>query len=140
MIEAEEAFIDGIENITDRIESVIKSVTNELLSNHQEELEEVRGNANKIDWLDKKFVILTFAEAVEILKNNSSKLEAKPPIPGTDFVKEHELFLVKHVGNPVFIINWPKELKPFYMCECKDNPNLVSFIKTFFLCILILHG
>lgn len=125
MIEAEEAFVDGTENITNRIESLIKSVTAELLKNHSDEIDKVRRTSDKIDWLDKKFHILTFTEAAQILQNNSSKLETKP-IPGSDLAKEHELFLVRHVDGPVFIIDWPKDLKPFYMRECKDNPNLVS--------------
>lgn len=126
MIEAEESFIESIEDITNRLESAIKSVTRHLLNNRLEEIVNCKKNCiYTTDWLDKKFHVLPYLEASEILKKNSSKFVSGFQ-PGSDLAKQHELFLVQHIGSPVFIINWPKDLKPFYMRQCPENSDLVN--------------
>lgn len=130
MIEAEEGFIDGIEDITQRIENVIRTVTSELLDKHAAEIDaasnkEFKSDGERFAWLQKPFPLLTFAEAIEILTKHAEKLTS-PVRKSTGLAKEHEIFLVKHIGSPLFVINWPSALKPFYMRRCKTDPDLVS--------------
>ncbi|XP_064024970.1 asparaginyl-tRNA synthetase isoform X4 [Pogoniulus pusillus] len=73
--------------------------------------------------LKHKFVIISYNEAVEILKQASQTFTFKPEW-GCDLQTEHEKYLVKHCGEvPVFVINYPYELKPFYMRDNEDGPQ-----------------
>lgn len=130
MIETEEAFVDGIEDLTRRIESFTKNVTTDLLNRNSKEIHEAialnapedeKVNIEKhFDWLQKPFKTLTYAEASEILQKHKSDFVVSEGLSKSD-----ELFLVEHLQCPVFVINWPKSLKPFYMRTCKDDPHLV---------------
>lgn len=74
-------------------------------------------------WLDKKFIVISYLEAVDILTNKLNKCVSSKG----GLVKDHELALVKYFENvPVFIINWPKAEKPFYMKEI-DFDNVAAF-------------
>lgn len=129
MIEAEEGFVDGVEDITNRIDSLIRTVTTELLDQHAAEIDaasnkEFKSDDDRFAWLQKPFPLLTYAEAHDILTKHADQLTS--PVRETGLAKEHELFLVKHTGSPLFVINWPKGSKPFYMRRCRDNAHLVS--------------
>lgn len=134
MIEAEEAFVEDISDITQRIESLVKAVTEELLKNHMKDVEaatptECKNFDERFQWLQEPFPVITYSEAINILKSHSDKFST--PVDETQGLsKENELFLVKHIGKPVFVVNWPKLLKSFYMRRCKDNSDLVSIIST----------
>jgi asparaginyl-tRNA synthetase len=67
------------------------------------------------------FVRLTYTEAIEILKQNADKFEDKNIFWGKDLQSEHERFLTESVyKKPVFLTDYPKEIKAFYM---KQNPD-----------------
>lgn len=132
MIEAEESFIERVEDITGRIEDTVKTVTQRLLDEHAKEISDVHATISmdkssdsietRFNWLDKTFEIVTYADASEILQKHQSFN------PKLGLSKSDELSLVKYFEKPVFVINWPRELKPFYMRSCKDNPDLVEAI------------
>ncbi|XP_069325267.1 asparaginyl-tRNA synthetase isoform X10 [Eulemur rufifrons] len=66
---------------------------------------------------------ISYTEAVEILKQASQNFTFTPEW-GIDLQTEHEKYLLKHCGNiPVFIINYPLALKPFYMRDNEDGPQ-----------------
>ncbi|XP_064265793.1 asparaginyl-tRNA synthetase isoform X4 [Passer domesticus] len=66
---------------------------------------------------------ISYSEAVEILKQASQTFTFKPEW-GCDLQTEHEKYLVKHCGEvPVFVVNYPYELKPFYMRDNEDGPQ-----------------
>lgn len=130
MIEAEECFVDSIADVTHRIESTIKSVTKNLLESHAKEIHDVYLkysqyaerddiDSERFGWLEKPFKTLTFAEASELLRNQPNF------DPKSGLSKSDEMYLVEHLQSPVFVIDWPRELKPFYMRTCKHNANLV---------------
>lgn len=126
MLETELAFVNSIDNIMIEVESLIKYVVKDILVKCASDIHAIGGC--EVQWLDKKFACITYDEAVNILQNNTSCLEI-PIKYGANLSKEHELFLVKHNDNiPIFITNWPKEIKPFYMKECKDNSSKVSIV------------
>ena len=67
------------------------------------------------------FVRLTYTEAIEILKQNADKFDDKNIFWGKDLQSEHERFLTESVyKKPVFLTDYPKEIKAFYM---KQNPD-----------------
>ncbi|CAG0895416.1 unnamed protein product, partial [Cyprideis torosa] len=63
------------------------------------------------------FNVLSFAEAKEILSNRFSS-----PVVNKNLTKEQEMLLIRHNGGfPLFVINWPREQKPFYMKSMAEN-------------------
>nr|KAF6343229.1 asparaginyl-tRNA synthetase 2, mitochondrial [Pipistrellus kuhlii] len=66
---------------------------------------------------------ISYTEAMEILKQASQNFTFTPEW-GVDLYTEHEKYLVEHCGNiPVFVINYPLSLKPFYMRDNEDGPQ-----------------
>ena len=63
---------------------------------------------------------MTHAEAIDILQHATHPFE-HPAVQGEDLFKEHEKYLTEeHFKSPVFVYDWPKEIKAFYM---KLNPD-----------------
>lgn len=127
MQEAEIAFIDDLDELLNSVEKLIKSTTRGILNSSENDVTICQaGNKCSLSWLDQKFPILTYDEAIEIVKKNSDKFQEKS-CAENGFTKEQELFLVNYfLGVPVFIINWPKNIKPFYMRECPNDDTKVS--------------
>ncbi len=125
MIEPEMAFAD-LEDDMVIAENMIKYIINYVLENAPEEmaffnsfvdqglLERLRHVA------DSDFGRVTYTEAVEILEKNNDKFDYKVSW-GCDLQTEHERFLTEQVyKRPVFVTDYPKEIKAFYM---KLNPD-----------------
>ena len=71
------------------------------------------------------FARITYTEAVEILQTSGQKFEY-PVAFGTDLQSEHERFLAEqHFGKPVFVYDYPKEIKAFYM-RLNDDGRTVA--------------
>lgn len=131
MLELEEAFMDNLEDLTNRIESMLKHVTKSLLDVASDDLAAVRKLTtdstleDSFRWLDKSYPRITFREAIDLLEQNRSKL--KSPVRAEEGInKEQELFLVSHLQCPVFVTDWPKAIKSFYMRQHPTNPELVD--------------
>ena len=125
MIEPEIAFAD-LEDDMILAESMLKYVINYVLENAPEEmaffnsfidkglLERLQHVANS------DFARVTYTEAVEILEKNNDKFDYKVSW-GCDLQTEHERYLTEQVfKRPVFVTDYPKEIKAFYM---KLNPD-----------------
>nr|XP_034958871.1 probable asparagine--tRNA ligase, mitochondrial [Zootoca vivipara] len=64
---------------------------------------------------------MSYTEAIEILKRAHQEFIYKPEW-GRDLQSEHERYLVQHCGEiPVFVFNYPYDLKPFYMRDNEDG-------------------
>ncbi|XP_057667993.1 probable asparagine--tRNA ligase, mitochondrial [Diorhabda carinulata] len=126
MLEAEIAFIEELDALTTAVEELVKDVTKLVVEKCQDDLDVCRENTiDCYHWLNKSFVTLEYDEAEDILKKNKDKFE-RSFRREIGISKEQELFLVQHCGNvPTFIINWPKDIKPFYMKESEDDPSKV---------------
>ncbi|HBL74723.1 MAG: asparagine--tRNA ligase [Bacteroidetes bacterium GWF2_42_66] len=76
------------------------------------------------------FVRCTYTEAVDILKNSKTCKAGKFQFPvewGVDLQSEHERYLVeKHFKKPVILINYPKDIKAFYMKQNDDNKTVAA--------------
>ena len=124
MLEVEIAFITRIEELMEEVELLVKQVIERIIEKGASDLHSI--NALEPQWLNKTFVCLTYEDAFNVLNNHANRLQ-QPIKYGEALSKEHELFLVEHNdGVPVFVINWPKVIKPFYMKECIDDVSKVS--------------
>lgn len=127
MIEAETCFVDSIEDVANYVETMIKTVTRDVLNRCEEDIVNATPGRCQADysWLDREFPSITYTEAIDIMERNRDHITSQ--VSFNDGInKEQELFLVKHIGTPVFIVDWPKLLKPFYMKQNHVNPNNVS--------------
>lgn len=132
MIEPEIAFCD-LEQLMDIEEDCLKFVVSRVLEKCPEEMEFCNNFIEKglIDKLHKlvnsKFVRIDHKEAIDILKKADKEWEFKAdkewefkPEYGEDLAKEHEKYLTEYFNGPVFVKNWPKDIKSYYM---KLNPD-----------------
>lgn len=124
MIEPEIAFCD-LEQLMDIEEDCLKFVVSRVLEKCPEEMEFCNNFIEKglIDKLHKlvnsKFVRIDHKEAIDILRKADKEWEFKPEY-GEDLAKEHEKYLTEYFNGPVFVKNWPKDIKSYYM---KLNPD-----------------
>ena len=124
MIEPEIAFCD-LDQLMDIEEDCLKFVVSRVLEKCPEEMEFCNNFIEKglIDKLHKlvnsKFVRIDHKEAIDILKKADKEWEFKPEY-GEDLAKEHEKYLTEYFNGPVFVKNWPKDIKSYYM---KLNPD-----------------
>lgn len=69
---------------------------------------------------------VTYGEAIDILKAAKRDFEFKPEFGG-DLAKEHEKYLTdEHFDSPVFVYDWPKEIKAFYMYQNDDDRTVAA--------------
>lgn len=124
MIEPEIAFCD-LEQLMDIEEDCLKFVVSRVLEKCPEEMEFCdkfieQGLIDKLHKLvNSKFVRIDHKEAIDILKKADKEWEFKPEY-GEDLAKEHEKYLTEYFNGPVFVKNWPKDIKSYYM---KLNPD-----------------
>lgn len=124
MIEPEIAFCD-LEGDMDIMEDMLKYVVSYVLKEGKKELEFFdkfveKGLLDKLNKLvNSKFTRITHEDVITILKKANVKWEFKPEY-GEDIAKEHEKYITEYFNGPVFITNWPKDIKAFYM---KQNPD-----------------
>ncbi|XP_032535015.1 probable asparagine--tRNA ligase, mitochondrial isoform X4 [Chiroxiphia lanceolata] len=129
MVEAELSFTESLQDIMQVMEDLFKTVTSTVLSKCPRDVELFHKyvaptQKDRLEQILKnKFVTISYSEAVEILKQASQTFTFKPEW-GCDLQTEHEKYLVKHCGEvPVFVINYPYDLKPFYMRDNEDGPQ-----------------
>ncbi len=131
MIEPEIAFCD-LDQDMDIMEDMLKYVVQYVLDNCMVELEFLdkfveAGLIAKLKHLvSSKAVRLTHEEAIDILINSGKKFEFEPK-HGEDLAREHEKYLTEEKFNsPVFVYNWPEEIKAFYMRMNDDNKTVAA--------------
>ena len=75
---------------------------------------------------DSKFVRLPYSEAIDILQACGRNFEFKPAW-GSDLQSEHERYLTEeHFGGPVFVYDWPRDIKAFYMRQNADGRTVAA--------------
>jgi asparaginyl-tRNA synthetase len=149
MIEPEMAFSD-LEDDMNLAEEFIKYIIKYALDHNREDLDflaarlvdeekqKPQNERSEMGLIEKlEFVInndferLTYTEAIEILKNSPANKKKKFQYPvtgwGIDLQSEHERYLVeKHFKKPVILINYPKEIKAFYMRLNDDGKTVAA--------------
>uniref|UniRef100_A0A8C8E4M4 asparagine--tRNA ligase n=1 Tax=Oryzias sinensis TaxID=183150 RepID=A0A8C8E4M4_9TELE len=120
MVEAEISFTESIEDLTKVWKTAASDFT--IISAYIF-LSPLHLKDTLDDMLRKSFPVITYTEAIDILKR-SSETFTFPTDWGCDLMTEHEKFLVKHCGNiPVFVTDYPHDLKPFYARDNQDHPK-----------------
>ena len=131
MIEPEIAFCD-INDLMDIEEDMLKFVVKYVLDRCQDEIEFLNsfvdnGLKEKLEKLvSSEFNRITHKEAVEILKKADVKWEFTPS-EEDDIAKEHERYLTEYFNGPVFVYNWPKDIKAWYM-KLNDDGKTVAAV------------
>lgn len=129
MIEPEIAFCDLRKNMQ-IAEAMVKYVIKETIAKCSEEIAFFEAFVEKgltqklIKVLDSEFASVTHKDAVRILKESKENFINEPNYGG-DLATEHEKYLTRHFGGPVFVIDWPKEIKAFYM-RLNDDQETVA--------------
>jgi asparaginyl-tRNA synthetase len=125
MIEPEIAFAD-LQDDMELAESMLKYVIRYVMEQAPQEMQFFNSFVDKglIERLEhvlhSEFGHVTYTEAVELLEKNNDKFEYKVSW-GTDLQTEHERYLTEEIfKRPVFVTDYPKEIKAFYM---KQNPD-----------------
>jgi asparaginyl-tRNA synthetase len=129
MIEPEMAFYDLDDNM-DLAEEFVKYVISYVLENCNDDLQFLNNMIDKellerLNFVLKNdFVRITYTEAIEILLSSGRKWEF-PVGWGKDLQAEHERYLVEeHFKRPVILIDYPKDIKAFYMKQNDDGKTV----------------
>ena len=131
MIEPEMAFAD-LDDDLECMESMVKYIINTVLHRCPNEMEFFNSFVDKglLDRLhnvvDNEFGRITYTEAIEKLEQSGKKFDY-PVKWGIDLQTEHERYLTEEIfGRPVFVTDYPKEIKPFYMRLNDDNKTVAA--------------
>ena len=136
MIEPEIAFCD-LDQLMDVEEDFLKFLVKTVLEKCPDELDFLdsfaaggKGKSGLVEKLsalaDSKCARITHEEAITILKNSGKDWQFKPEY-GQDTAKEHEKYLTEeYFHGPVFVYNWPKEIKAFYMYQNDDDKTVAA--------------
>ncbi len=129
MIEPEVAFAELSDNM-ELAEDFLKHLVRTALCDCAEDLAffDERIQSGLIESLkavlDKPFAHMTYTEAMAILEQSASAFEVKP-YWGLDLQSEHEKFLCEKIaGGPLFLTDYPKEIKSFYMKQNADGKTV----------------
>lgn len=129
MVEPEMAFCD-LEGDMELAEQMIKFIINKVLTECKAEVEFFNSFFDKelIERLNhiynSEFKRITYTEAVELLKEHNDEFEYKVEW-GTDLQTEHERYLTEKIfKKPVFVTDYPKEIKAFYMKLNEDGKTV----------------
>ncbi|NLZ36254.1 MAG: asparagine--tRNA ligase [Clostridiales bacterium] len=134
MIEPEIAFAD-LSDEMQLSEDLVKYIINYVMDNCSEEIEffnrwndkELIKKLNNV--VSSEFVRVSYTEAIEILqKAKESGVSFKYPLGwGEDLATEHERYLTEqHFKKPVFVTDWPREIKSFYMRLNDDGKTVAA--------------
>lgn len=131
MIEPEVAFAELADNI-ELAGDFVRFLVSETFKRGQEDLEFLHGRewvektlrADLETVINKKPEVLDYTSAIKVLESASQKFEY-PVSWGIDLQSEHERYLTEqYVKGPVFVVNYPTEIKAFYMKQNEDGKTV----------------
>lgn len=131
MIEPEISFAD-LNDDMDLAENMIKYVVEYVLKHAPKEMEFFdqfvsKGKIQQLEELvNSKIARVDYTDIIKIIQSSDKKFEKMIQF-GDDIATEHEKFLTdEHFKSPVFVTNWPKEIKAFYMRVNEDNKTVAA--------------
>ncbi|MDD3127025.1 MAG: asparagine--tRNA ligase [Candidatus Izemoplasmatales bacterium] len=130
MIEPEIAFADLHDDMR-LAEEMVKYVIRYILEHCSKEVDFFndfveKGLRSKLEKVvNSDFQVVTHHDAISILKAAKEQFENQPEY-GEDLATEHEKYLTKYFDGPVFVIDWPKEIKAFYMRVNPDGKTVAA--------------
>jgi len=119
MVEPEVAFNDSDDNMRLQ-EEFVSYIVARVLERQQPELKELERDVSRLETIKAPFPRIDYSDAVKILQGKGSAVKW-----GEDLGAEDESLLVEGHDRPVFIYNYPKEAKAFYMKENPSDPRTV---------------
>jgi len=119
MVEPEVAWNDSDANMTLQ-EEFISAVVARVLDRRQEELKELERDTAPLERVTGPFPRISYTDAVAKLQGLGSDITWGKDLGGDD-----ETLLAREYDRPVFVFNYPKEVKAFYMKENPDDPRTV---------------
>lgn len=120
MIEPEMAFYEHDDSLEVQ-ENYVEYVVQNVLEHCRLDLEALGRDTSVLEQIKAPFPRITYTDAVELLHEKGyDDIEW-----GDDFGAPHETEIANHYDKPVFIINYPKEIKSFYMEENPEDPRTV---------------
>ena len=119
MVEPEVAFNDSADNIRLQ-EEFVSYIVARCVERRGAELAELQRDVSKLETIKPPFPRIDYSDAVKILQEKGSAVKW-----GEDLGAEDEALLVEGRDRPIFILNYPKEAKAFYMKENPADPRTV---------------
>ncbi len=119
MIEPEVAFADSAENMRLQ-ESLVIYLVERVLERRRQELAELERDTKKLESVAAPFPRMDYGDAVATLQQRGSAIQW-----GDDLGAEDEALLVADADRPLFVCNYPKQAKAFYMKENPADPRTV---------------
>lgn len=119
MIEPEVAFADSAENMVLQ-EDLVSFLVQRVLERRAAELKDVERDASRLAMVKPPFPRIDYSDAVKTLQARGSAVKW-----GDDLGAEDETLLVAEADRPIFVMNYPKEAKAFYMKENPADPRTV---------------
>lgn len=145
MLEVEMIDMDSLDKILDFTENFLKTISTQTYKSLNESelnilFEKDNSSSEKSDYIknilkflnEERFIRVTYEEAIQILNNRLCKKKLKKSTKkniefGEDLSKEQEKLLVEYFQNvPVFVTNYPKNIKPFYMRQSLNDEKTVD--------------
>jgi asparaginyl-tRNA synthetase len=134
MVEPEIAFID-LKQLMIVIETFIKNIVANVMKHCPDEINffakekpEIKGRLNSL--IEHNFIRVEYVKAIELLQDAIAKghhFDDSNIFFGKDLASEHERYICEEVYNsPVFLFNYPKEIKAFYMKVNEDNKTVAA--------------
>ena len=130
MIEPEMAFCD-LDGLMDIEEEMLKYVVKYVCDKCPEEIDfcdkfVAKGLKEKLDNIvNTEFTRIKHHDVIDILKKADVKWDFKPDYE-EDLAKEHEKYIVDYFHGPVFVTDWPKDIKAYYMKVNPDNKTVAA--------------
>ena len=130
MIEPEMAFCD-LEGLMDVEEEMLKYVITYIMEHAEAEINFCdqfveKGLKEKLtSIINSKFIRISHHDVIDILLKANQKWEFKPSYD-EDIAKEHEKYITDYFNGPVFITNWPKDIKAYYMKVNADGKTVAA--------------
>lgn len=135
MIEPEIAYAH-LDDLLDLMEDFLKSITKDVLENYKDDIDFFNERIDTTlisrlnSFINDKFVRLTYTDAIEDLKKavkKGHKFEISNIEWGMDLKSEHERYLTEVLyKSPVFLYNYPKDIKAFYMKQNDDGKTVAA--------------
>lgn len=138
MLEAEMSFVEDLGSVMDLAEGMLRSLSNDLSGStvlgelisrtDREEMGYTSNDQVKQRWeglRQDSWPRITYTDAIALLQDKADLLECKPPVWGEGLQAEHEKFVASYVGGgskPVFVVNYPQDIKAFYMRASPSSP------------------
>ncbi len=119
MVEPEVAFNDSNDNMRLQ-EEFVSFIVGRVLETRKDELKELERDTAPLEAVSPPFDRISYTDAVGVLKGKGSAIEW-----GRDLGAEDEQLLLEGRTKPLFVFNYPKEAKAFYMKENPDDPRTV---------------